>query len=880
MEINPGEEHTGTNGDNGTEHQGPKEKVKHFENLAYIINDYKSFCREKLVNNIVASRITNFLHNLVKNEKINELYDIFGLINELDTLEHQYLQLENKIAFKPYLESLLDRIDRYSGTETIKINNELKKVLNYLYTSVLSRLSDIEYKIGQNTVYDLNTYFNIMNRDIQELAQITTQQIIQNNQKDFKTALDEKIQSAKNLIVTEISPEFEKIFSELDEDIDIVLSKLVSMENLTQQAIAANNKRKHELERLMKKRLLLAPLKIIGPFLSVFGGLGTWAGVAMLDTAMIAENLMMENNVGKGETKVHTIIPTPFRNSIVAMSNQLNNKYDKFKAEITEIDKILLNYEHSNKDHTLYVQHLRDEVTKGKQFIEQMGTKSPYSNPLWTSNLDERYKKLHETIDETKITVNDRKKTLDPIETSEIEKAQRTKARQCAVLFADKRDTFVGIGMCFDVYNRYKSDTGKIKHIVEVIAKQTKSVEGLKQRQDEIYERAIPYVRSMKHDVEHFKPGDSFAEMFIKKWKLKQFFKEMKTEFFKMSNEFSAEERIRSSLIKLEEGMTTIIDIYEKIELYMDQKKLADYIANIGSAHSVKIQINDPALAMAVNRLEHIIKSNLIINKFKLAIIGTKQHYFPVVGEFLSHYRLPAMLQTDDTNTIIEQSVKQIENLQKKIVENKALSADADSTMHSDDIDFDGSSRHHPVFYLWSYDNFKYEIDNLLQGNSVILKADIGHGVDLNAVKFRKIAIRFKPRNTFQQNEFDKQMSNSRLNMTLFGVNYYRCENRIYSIPLDKEIELTFIYNHGNNESSWSYLNDAYKKIDKNSAFLSPYNAWIVQLDHPWPEKFRNNVIDLELIGKGSFLRSGDFSQKICNEELDKYYTFEKLIST
>lgn len=30
-----------------------------------------------------------------------------------------------------------------------------------------------------------------------------------------------------------------------------------------------------------------------------------------------------------------------------------------------------------------------------------------------------------------------------------------------------------------------------------------------------------------------------------------------------------------------------------------------------------------------------------------------------------------------------------------------ALYADADSTIHTDDIDFDGSLRHYPVFYMY-----------------------------------------------------------------------------------------------------------------------------------------------------------------------------------
>ncbi|CAG8853842.1 17146_t:CDS:1, partial [Gigaspora margarita] len=54
---------------------------------------------------------------------------------------------------------------------------------------------------------------------------------------------------------------------------------------------------------------------------------------------------------------------------------------------------------------------------------------------------------------------------------------------------------------------------------------------------------------------------------------------------------------------KLDEGMTTIINIYDRIQSYFDQSRLANYIANISSPTNT-IEIENETLKKEIEKLE------------------------------------------------------------------------------------------------------------------------------------------------------------------------------------------------------------------------------------------------------------------------------------
>lgn len=140
-----------------------------------------------------------------------------------------------------------------------------------------------------------------------------------------------------------------------------------------------------------------------------------------------------------------------------------------------------------------------------------------------------------------------------------------------------------------------------------------------------------------------------------------------------------------------------------------------------------------------------------------------------------------------DTSTIIKEAIDHVIDLRQKIETSQSLLNEYDDSMHPN-VDSDGGIGSQPPFYTWKYHEYKPQIKNVLQGDEITIKADVIHGVNQNAVKFNKISIFFRLLDDALQNELDNELSNFRINMTMVGTNYYRCNNRYYRIPLDRNL--------------------------------------------------------------------------------------------
>lgn len=171
-------------------------------------------------------------------------------------------------------------------------------------------------------------------------------------------------------------------------------------------------------------------------------------------------------------------------------------------------------------------------------------------------------------------------------------------------------------------------------------------------------------------------------------------------------------------------------------------------------------------------------------------------------------------------------------------------------------------------FYEWNL-NDQTQINQLLNGDEVILSADIRNGLHENAVKFGIISIYFKCENKEVENQlngFGKAMD---IKMTMIGDNFYRCNNRIFSIPMNDDIHLDSI--RFNNKSVPA--NEAHRQIYSNSYYLSPFTDWKIKLGHGIDlsgPSMEINKLDLILVGAGQYyINIGDFCDK---DRLEEFY--------
>lgn len=323
--------------------------------------------------------------------------------------------------------------------------------------------------------------------------------------------------------------------------------------------------------------------------------------------------------------------------------------------------------------------------------------------------------------------------------------------------------------------------------------------------------------------------------------------------------------------------------IITDLKAYMERitsEKIKNFEALESSVES-QTETPNPELSKAIMELKRDIQSELVLDSCKRVMKSVKQHYFP----FAPYLFLPINFSANDRNSLRDTCIKQFKNIMKTIKE-RNLPAEFYNHIRNS-VSFDGTDQ--PPFYTWKYDSIKNEIENLLSGEKITIKSDIANGVNQNAVKFNEIALRFKLHNSSKQNEFEQKFLGLEINLQMKGSFDYRCNERIYPISVgasDDENELNIYYAGELIDNILHYVrwNMAFDKIRKNPAFLSPYGEWNIQLTGDRQinidvlKDFMNEEIDLELHGHGLYLPHRQFSDSICNNQLDKYYASDSIL--
>lgn len=285
-------------------------------------------------------------------------------------------------------------------------------------------------------------------------------------------------------------------------------------------------------------------------------------------------------------------------------------------------------------------------------------------------------------------------------------------------------------------------------------------------------------------------------------------------------------------------------------------------------------EIKDDQLKWAVMKIEKIIDANLLMEQYEVTLNALKQHKFPFAERYLEQFQLPTNSSTiDDAFTI--SAVNAVSELVVRIQQSNSLIEEIDSYLYSN-----YTFINHESFFHWDKINYKDEIVQLMNGRDVIFVADIDNGLRLNAIKFNEIWLNFKMVNQTIQDKFDAELYRFSVLMEMVGNNFYRCNNRIYCIPLENTVRFSFTLEAGH---PWK-VNDVYSKMKTADPFLSPYSTWKITLvskdnndaDYLVLKEYQNYVNEISLDGHGQYLdNEAKLVYQTCNDRLDKYYRLE-----
>lgn len=792
-----------------------------------------------LGSNVFESIIRKFIQDVENNNEVQSSYDIFSFTNEMLDLENQYWKLRNKFAFRPFYESILNRLNVYE--KTLPETDTNRKVLSYLYAAALSQMnSNIA---NQKTILNLRDYLNEAQTHINDVRVIGREIQIRDRQVQYTNSLFTKMDAAKDLINQKIFPQLDQSLQLIEGNFVALVDETIEKKKQTQSQIDEYQRKLREMKRAITGRKIFGGLKIVSSALSFFGPIGAGVGAALGAGTSIAEAAF-----GK-QISPSTI--TQISSSLNSVVKALKYNNELFKQQLNDIESELSSNEKFNP--------LKEQLQKMKSDVDKADKEGSFS-PIF-----EARKQLQELLKNEGVKIA-KEHPQEPTLTEIVSKVQ---------------DIASVVGMSMELYNEIKGSKERMREVADAIKGLQRELVALDQYEAQIYDTMIPMFRVTESYLksQSQNPG-SLVELDIKKWEIKNRLGDVKYMFGQMTAVSGTHDDFQHYFEKVQATMDILIDVYDRIESISEHVDFVDFIAKIAS--NGQGITTDPQLMNTINRMDEIIQTNLVLEMHEFVIHAFKQHYFPFAPLFLDKFNLPPQLQFNDTEALKENAIKQIRDLNSGVIISESTLGSKDINLF-DNIKFDSNASVSllPPFYVWKNSDFRIDIQKLLRGEEILINADVGLGVNKNAIKFNRIGINLKSPNETIQAELSAVLQDFDLTMAMVGNNYYRCDKRVYHLPTDGNIIIEQSMKQDSNGEPIKQ-NNVYRKLSESNYFLSPYVLWSMKLESERNNgalsKFENETIDIELVGRGQYLKNTEaVSRDVCNNQLDKYYFLEEI---
>lgn len=836
---------------------------------APLLHRYKYYAREHLAAHLQISDLDKFLRYLNQNHSIYSSFNTIHLFNEFESIEEHYLRLRNKLSFISYYESLRDRI--ISHSKTLGDKKDETKALLHLYTAVASRLFAIKSHGNHVVVVDLLEYMKTIKKKMNKLQEMQKTEYIEEYRDEFKKSLGYKIKTATNLIHSTVIPAIDKIYSDVDQNIKELLKETFEKERATKEELKKAEENKRALQQQSMWHAFLAPFKVFASILSLAGPEGMFIEILMIFTnkqsftsiycvgmaagAVIGVGVGVAENIVDGTTKTHTVSVPPgiYKNKILRVAEQAKSNVKLLKMKLEDLQKIFQNDDMSHFESIL--KQINETLIKVNDVLDSQ--EIPTIDVL--NILKREHEALSETIDNAADSVADNPKH------------DRTSKR------LSHAQSVIGIaGATLDLYETVRNDQKKLAEADQLMKELEDQLKVIKIHEQNIYNVMIPHAKMMEQSMnEAIKNAEnkSHVVLDISKWTLQTALGDVKQLFNDMTQGFEFAGDLEHCIEKLNDGITTLIDVYDRIDSYSEKSKMVTLMTDIAIGSN---EIQDQVLRNAVSKIEKIINTNFAIEQYEVALGAIKQHKFPFAKQYLDQFMLSTDWNTTDTAFTIN-VLKRIDKLVDGIRESNAVIKDIGSYNFPDSA-FDGDA----PFFKWDSLNYNEEIAQLLNGDDVTFVADIhDSGLKKNAIKFNEIWLKFRLQNQTMQNEFDVEIRKFLIRMEMIGNSFYRCDKRIYYISLEKPFDIV----NSLKCMPPCQLNENYVKLKTSDAFLSPYTTWKIMLipeneeyDYEILSHLQNYVTEIALEGRGHYLHNdASFEIDICNEHLDKYYRLDSI---
>ncbi len=756
-----------------------------------------------------------------------------------------------------FYQSLLDRITEYVSNPPHKLRTSERRILANLYTAGLSKICKIRSGTEQNLIIDIESYLDVAIEHISLLEKRGKLVVLNQFKTEYRWNLESKINDNRDIIITDIVPAIAQLSSQIDTQIKALLDNVMEEKNSVASSNAQNEQMRRQLQKFVIPRSIINFVKVVANVVHLFTGFGT----------VVGETLNTMSRVAAPFTSSGLQIPSE-RNSSFTTADELKDNIYKFENS----ERIAI-----KKGSTSLLTILDDmlEIATGFSFLNILNPVKLVRKKLMD---DKRVDLSSEEVDLLQNDVqNIIQKTIVEV---------KTQFRNETKLF-DALDKITKKLLVFqwdvDMFNKVSSDDEKLYKMASAMRlTQTKLLE-LDHLQRGLQQSIMPMVRKMGKLLKNELPTKltRMSSLDVFKWRIQNILKNIRNQMQQFGSvNWKLDGELSHLLDKLDGAISTLSNIFDRMQIYEDQVRLSNYIANIESTHHTLVPTSSSRESDSLNHLNLIIESNVLLAIFDNALNAFKQTVFPFADFYLRRFDLPPQLEMNSNlKTLVVNATDELRNLKLTLKEYQSASINAnDNLIHTGDFSSDFASS--KPFYVWAGDEHHDMIVKLLSGRNVTVKPDITKAAPkLNAVKFQYLQIQLKSSNEDNQAKLDKILKNFDVTIIHHGNSYYRCDDKFYLITSPTQrIEYSF-EKDSNGHSIRS--NNVYRKMRHGDFVLSPYALLTISLRPRNPQQYKDSnsdlnirLIDLELTGRGQYLNP---NVSAC-VGLEQYYAADEML--
>lgn len=277
-------------------------------------------------------------------------------------------------------------------------------------------------------------------------------------------------------------------------------------------------------------------------------------------------------------------------------------------------------------------------------------------------------------------------------------------------------------GAVGDLYNKYKNDKSALDEIYEALNSTHDSIEALAGYEIYLFKTLKPLLKRMSTDMIDYNKNlksKSHEILDVSRWKIQQHIRQMRQLLIKSTVGLSEHDYFNGLLDEIHETMTTVVNLYDRIQNYCDEKRLVDYLQVINSKVVKETNVRNYKLKKEILNLDYNIKTNLIQQQYQLALNAFKQLVFPFAHYFLSEYTIPEDIEKNRGDYLRNWTVNKIDSLSTKLSEDRVrVNGKVDTFLIETNFD-------HEPFYTWNSDKYSKILSDLFDGKEILLKANV-----------------------------------------------------------------------------------------------------------------------------------------------------------